>query len=73
MAACDSQMVKVACRRIGASPTPAEIKHPGVPCKSISAGGALDQKEIALRGLIDARVSDAIGPDGGVLSDSVNW
>ena len=72
MAACDSQMVKVACRKIGASPTPAEIRQPSVCNKSTSAGGVLAQNDIAFEGLIDARVSEAIGPEPGGSMDSLN-
>ena len=72
MAACDSQIVNVACRRIGASPTPAEIKQPSVCNKSTSAGGALVQNETAFEGLIDARVSEAMGPELGGAMDSLN-
>ena len=40
--------------------------------KSTSAGGALVQNETAFEGLIDARVSEAMGPELGGSMDSLN-
>ena len=57
-----SQMLKVPCNPIGASPIPRLVINPDVEFKSAETGGTLRQNSRHHLGFIDARVSAAVSP-----------
>ena len=68
MASTPVHRLKVACRKNGASPTPVASRQPLAWLSDTSLAGCIRQKRRADNGLIDARVSVAIGPLEGVLA-----
>ena len=68
MASTSVQILNVACLKNGASPTPVASKQPLAWLSDTSLAGCIRQKRRADKGLMDARVSVAMGPLVGTLA-----